>query len=156
VASDGGNVVGSCDIAGTGDRTGVTDIGLDEDFVPGADSPAVDAGLTANISGFDLVGTARPLDGNGDGVALPDAGALEAPAVAPAPAPVDPPAVDDSQVGAGGQGGQGGAATPVTTGSLPYTGIASILPLLLGAVAMIGTGAGAMVVYRRRAAAAVR
>ncbi len=51
-------------------------------------SPCVDAGTPAGAPSRDFFGTARPLDGNGDRVALPDIGCYEAPAVAPPYVPV--------------------------------------------------------------------
>jgi PKD repeat protein len=46
-------------------------------FVPEASSPAVDAALPAHRTFWDFLGRQRPLDGNGDGKALPDVGAFE-------------------------------------------------------------------------------
>lgn len=51
------------------------------------DSPAIDAGDNMICPLTDQRGIARPLDGNGDGVATCDLGAVEAPAVTAAPTP---------------------------------------------------------------------
>jgi hypothetical protein len=73
-------------------------------FTPRPGSPAIDIGGPDLLpgSGADLFGNPRPVDGDGDGLAALDAGAVEAPAMprrAPAPAP-----------SAGGGGGGGGSA----------------------------------------------
>jgi PKD repeat protein len=47
------------------------------DFTPGASSPATDAALPGHASLWDHFRKQRPVDGNGDGKAAPDVGALE-------------------------------------------------------------------------------
>jgi hypothetical protein len=47
------------------------------DFILDPSSPAVDTALPAHQTFWDLLGRQRPLDGNGDGKAAPDVGALE-------------------------------------------------------------------------------
>jgi MYXO-CTERM domain-containing protein len=49
--------------------------------LPGAGSPLLEGGSTIVVLAQDQRGTTRPLDGDGDGVALPDIGAVEAGAV---------------------------------------------------------------------------
>lgn len=68
------------------------------DFTPQVGSPLIDAGDPAAVlTGVtDLARTARPLDGDGDGTAVADLGAVEAPAVAVTQPPVTtPPATTD-------------------------------------------------------------
>lgn len=120
VTSLGGNVLGTAvpfaadRRAGANDTTGVTDPrlgalgdngGATPTRLPATGSPVVDAGVPVDTTGAtadfvaligaDQRGVTRPLDGNGDGRAVVDAGAVEAPAVAVTPAPgggVTPPA----------------------------------------------------------------
>jgi CSLREA domain-containing protein len=74
-------------------------------------SPVIDAGTNGGCPATDQRGVARPTDGNGDGAAVCDIGAFEAPAVAPPPTP--PP------TGGGGGGGGGGVAPDLKlTGSV--------------------------------------
>jgi hypothetical protein len=47
------------------------------DFMPVASSPALDAALPLHQSPWDYLGRPRPVDGNGDGKAVSDVGALE-------------------------------------------------------------------------------
>ena len=56
-------------------------------------SPSIDAADAASPLTEDRDGTARPTDGNGDGIARADQGAYEAPTVAILVPPVDPPPV---------------------------------------------------------------
>jgi hypothetical protein len=46
-------------------------------FVPQPGSPAIDAGVGAGCPSNDFYGTARPKDGNSDGSAICDIGAVE-------------------------------------------------------------------------------
>jgi hypothetical protein len=48
-----------------------------EDFAVGAADPAIDTGDAAHMSAWDFTGRPRPVDGNGDGTAEPDVGAIE-------------------------------------------------------------------------------
>jgi hypothetical protein len=48
-----------------------------EDFAVDATDPAVDAADPAFMSAWDFTGRPRPVDGNGDGAAVPDVGAIE-------------------------------------------------------------------------------
>ncbi|GJM11193.1 MAG: hypothetical protein DHS20C11_34690 [Lysobacteraceae bacterium] len=87
--SDGGNFFG--DITGCSTQTDPSDViggnsGLrparpganGQLIVPfGSTSPLVDAAVTAPCLGHDAAGSARPLDGNSDGLALCDIGAFE-------------------------------------------------------------------------------
>ena len=50
-----------------------------DDYTLSAGSPAIDAAVGADWVADDLVGNARPEDGNGDGTAVPDLGCYEAP-----------------------------------------------------------------------------
>ena len=96
---------GSCGLAGAGDLQKV-DPKLGELADNGgptqthallAGSPAIDAGDNASCPGTDQRGTARPVDGNSDGVAVCDIGAFEAPAgttlptASPTPQATPPP-----------------------------------------------------------------
>jgi len=64
-------------------------------------SPAIDAGNNADCPPTDQRGTARPLDGNSDGMRICDIGAFEAAVGTSPPPPPPPPATD----GGGGGGG---------------------------------------------------
>jgi predicted outer membrane repeat protein len=83
--------------AGVLDPAGLADHGGPTDTVAlAADSPAIDNGLNAvcaapPIGNLDQRGAARPLDGNGDGDAACDIGAVESGAIPPAPPPAPPP-----------------------------------------------------------------
>ncbi|MCC6831100.1 MAG: hypothetical protein IT200_07110 [Thermoleophilia bacterium] len=81
------------------------------DFTPQAGSPLIDAGDPAQaLTGVtDLVGTVRALDGDGDGRAVVDLGAVEAPAVA-----VTTPTVTTPE-----DPGTGTTTTPTVTSSAP-------------------------------------
>ena len=121
VTSLGGNVLNavvpfSADRrAGADDTTGVTDPrlgaltdngGATPTRLPVTGSPVIDAGVPVDTTGAtpallaligaDQRGVTRPLDGDGDGRATVDAGAVEAPAIAVVPTPggggVTPPA----------------------------------------------------------------
>jgi Right handed beta helix region/HYR domain len=54
-----------------------------DDFHLQAASPAIDAGESTGVPTIDIDGEPRPVDGDGDGVAVPDMGADEAAAVIP-------------------------------------------------------------------------
>ena len=62
-------------VAGTGNTTNDPSFAAGYGLLFG--SPAIDAGGSADDPGIDLAGVERPLDGNLDGVAVPDMGAFE-------------------------------------------------------------------------------
>lgn len=87
--------------AGDGTTTlGAGNINSDPLFVSAGDlslgtgSPSIDAGDPADTTTDDFVGATRPLDGNGDGLAVSDQGAYEHPAI-----PVTPPPADTTPPG---------------------------------------------------------
>ncbi len=74
----------SCGLAGPGDQTADAQLGPLQDNggptftrLPGPTSPAIDRGDPAACPATDQRGQARPTDGNGDGTAACDAGAVE-------------------------------------------------------------------------------
>lgn len=84
--SGGHNLTGdpSCGFAAAGDVVGAAKLGPLADNggttltrMPAADSPAVDAGTVTGCPAMDQRGTTRPRDGDGDGVATCDIGAVE-------------------------------------------------------------------------------
>lgn len=102
LVSNGGNVLGLNVTSTSGaDVTGVADPGLGvlsdnggpavgaiviPTMLPQAGSPAIDFGLNAESTPTDQRGVSRPLDGDADGSADVDAGAVEAPGTPPLPA----------------------------------------------------------------------
>ncbi|MEO7325060.1 MAG: choice-of-anchor Q domain-containing protein [Dokdonella sp.] len=85
--NDAVQVPNSCNFSAAGDQTGIdplllplTSVGLPA-HVPAAASPLVDAGDPATCERSDALGTQRPLDGDGDGDAVCDIGAVERPAI---------------------------------------------------------------------------
>jgi len=98
----GGNG-GTVDLADEGGEVGDPKLvdAAHGDLRLGPGSPAIDAGtpgpLLAGESGTDLLGAARVLDGNADGTAVRDIGAIEAPALFLAPpAPIATPVIRDT------------------------------------------------------------
>ena len=75
----------SCGLAGTGDLNGsdpllgaLSDLGgSTEVFAFAGSSPAIDVGDAATCETADQIGTARPVDGDGNGTSVCDIGALE-------------------------------------------------------------------------------
>jgi LPXTG-motif cell wall-anchored protein len=167
LSSLGGNVLGGCESTNADDQTGVDDPDLDGDLVPLADGTTVDAGLNAVSLPTDLVGTVRPLDGNGDGVAISDPGAFEAPAVDPVPTPttttttpapsttVAPAPSVPTTAGPAPTTPAGVAPASGSTGTLPVTGAPTQWLVLAGAL-LLTAGAVLATRARRRSAAAGR
>ena len=152
----GGNVVGDC-ASGIDDVSGIDDPELDADLVPQPGSPAIDAGVAANTLPTDLAGTSRPLDGDADGIAAGDAGALEAPRMDPVDAPptttppTTAPAPTTTVVPAPSTTASPSPAAAASTGTLPVTG-GTTGPLFAGAALALAGGLLAALSRRRRLA----
>ena len=129
---------------GCGDLTGwFGNISADPQFVAPTDrrlqpgSPAIDAGDPAVSSppATDLAGAPRVTDGNGDGLAVVDMGAYEAPAmpiVGSRYHPLDPARILDTREGVGapvGPLGPGAALNLQVTGraGVPATGVSAVV-----------------------------
>jgi hypothetical protein len=125
--------------AGCSDQTGTSgnisaDPLLDAGYGLLAGSPAIDAGVAgASVPTTDQAGNPRPTDGNGDGVAVVDMGAFEAPAV-PVPTyhPLTPARILDTRTGNGAPvarlGPNATLSLPVTgRGGVPATGVTSVV-----------------------------
>jgi hypothetical protein len=98
-----------------------------------AGSPAIDSGNNVPCPATDQRGTGRPVDGNGDGVAVCDAGAYEAatpPSATLAPAPPSPTATPGSLPDTGGR----------DTGSPAQVVMLGLIPLALFLFISIWTG----------------
>ena len=125
--------------AGCADATGAdgnisADPLLAADYRLLAGSPAIDAGAAGpSVPTTDQAGNPRPTDGNGDGVAMVDMGAFEAPVV-PVPTyhPVTPARILDTRTGNGAPparlGPEGFLALQVTgRGGVPESGVSAVV-----------------------------
>ena len=107
---------------------------LAADYRLGAGSPAIDAGAAGpSVPTTDHAGNPRPTDGDGDGVAVVDMGAFEAPAV-PVPTyhPLAPARILDTRTGNGAPVGKLGSESTLSLqvtgrGGVPATGVASVV-----------------------------
>jgi large repetitive protein len=86
IVSEGSNIdsAGTCGLAGAGDQVADPQLGPLADnggptltHQPAPTSPALDAGEASGCPATDQRGQARPADGNGDGTAVCDVGAVE-------------------------------------------------------------------------------
>lgn len=124
VVSLGGNVVGpSCpdgadDVVTDDPRLGplADNGGPTLTHLPSTGSPSLDVGVDERCTDTDQRGTARPLDGDGDGEALCDAGAVETAFVAAPPAPGPTPGPTPGPAGPGASPAQPVRADPTFTG----------------------------------------
>lgn len=124
---------GCADQTGTGGNISADPL-LTADDRLGAGSPAIDAGAAGpSVPATDQAGNSRPTDGNGDGAAVVDMGAYEAPAV-PVPTyhPLTPARILDTRTGNGapvGKLGPNGALSLQVTGrgGVPATGVTSVV-----------------------------
>jgi hypothetical protein len=125
--------------AGCADQTGTNgnisaDPLFDADYHLRTGSPAIDAGHAGpSVPTTDYSGNPRPTDGDGDGVAVVDMGAFEAPAV-PVPTyhPLTPARILDTRTGNGAPAGKLGPNAALTLqvtgrGGVPATGVSSVV-----------------------------
>jgi hypothetical protein len=175
MASLGGNldVRGACGLAGQGDLSGfdarlgplADNGGRTWTRLPGARSPVVDAGSPESCVGLDggpmaddQRGSARPVDGDGDGVAACDIGAVEvaappttaptptigsttSPSLTPSPTPSGGPTVTSGPTTTGGPTATASRTAPTTTTATPTR--PSLVPLFLPALGSGRPEAGA-------------
>lgn len=139
IASGGHNLEddGSCGFTGPGDLADMDPLlgplsdngGSTRTHALQRGSPAIDAGADAGCPATDQRGVPRPADGNGDGSAICDIGAVEAAAVEPAPSPTATVATEALPPTGGGPSSARGWQLPV---ALAAAGAAA----LLGAAAL--------------------
>ncbi|HEX6020540.1 MAG TPA: ELWxxDGT repeat protein [Solirubrobacter sp.] len=156
-----GSIVPTC-VGAVTDGGGNTGCGVDPLLGPLADnggptrthaplpgSPAIDA--AAACPALDQRGIARPLDGNGDGVARCDAGAVEAPAAAAiaAPVPGPPTVIFEPPVSRPATGITGLRLTLTVSGSTIRLGTAKNPPTAFTTQTLTTTRAGASAVLAR-------
>lgn len=135
-----GNLVGTDPLLGAlADNGGPT-----ATLMPGAGSPVVDSGSTPyTATATDQRGSARVVDGTGDGTAVTDMGAVEAPPAPPAPVTGGPSTGGPSTGGTGGGSGTGtdGGGAPTTTdtgGTVPASATAPATAAARPALAATG------------------
>jgi large repetitive protein len=169
VVSGGGNIAGdaTCGLTGTGDRSNTNPLlgalaangGPTRTHLPQTGSPAIDAGLAGPCPATDQRGQARPQDGNGDGTAICDVGAVEVaalpvvttttapPTTAP---PTTAPATTASPTTAPAPTAPDTDAPTTIAGLLPSTGVdASGTQIWIGLMLM-ALGAALVMGVRRR------
>jgi hypothetical protein len=120
LTSRGGNLVDdtTCGLTVAGDQQGVDPLlgpladngGPTRTHLPGPGSPAIDGGVASNCPATDQRGVARPQDGDDDGSAVCDAGAVEVEGAEPLPIDTTP---TTSATGPGTGPGTNGTGTAV-------------------------------------------
>jgi hypothetical protein len=105
MTAPGPAIITQANISNAGDA-GFTEV--DEDWIVPPGSPLIDAGDPVTAQGLDFRGNPLVTDGDHDGVARRDIGAIEVPGPLPAGPPADPP-VGPPVGGGGGTGDQGPA-----------------------------------------------
>jgi LPXTG-motif cell wall-anchored protein len=159
VVSGGGNIAGdaSCNLTGTGDRSNTNPLlgalaangGATQTHLPQTGSPAIDTGIAGPCPATDQRGQARPQDGNGDGTAICDVGAVEVAALPVVTTTTAPPTTAPPTTAPAPTAPATDAPTTIA-GLLPSTGVDASGTQIWTGLMLMALGAALVMGVRRR------